>query len=421
MNVRLRESENKAETAELFFDTEETKVIGVEDRKFVGSIFEREGKDRNLRTFDAFGEIGTRTFDLNERLFAWNDMSGLFNSVENTISDFLNDIVDSDGSTRVLETMAAMIASGGRKESAVGSKDVEADETGFFSDGNHGMENTLIQCFTDTNVEIREGSLTGNCVLIDPRPTSVVLAEKGIPQDANEVFGGSKIIEITKKIKEEKRNGIVARASEDGISVGDKRADEGEIDSRADEIKNTAGNESVVMDGNAFFFEFVMGEPASFFLWKDPVMKAIDPFVAFAKISDKMADIEARVFAHIESSGVSRENLRPSKTLPGSPFLMVKTSATTPPTQTETHNQTLALNPLLLSYLNCMAEECPAKSADSAKKFSVMNPTRAVKREIAGSLASGRLGNFGHSVTNKWVESEPPETANYCQFGKWSS
>jgi hypothetical protein len=47
-----------------------------------------------------------------------------------------------------------------------------------------------------------------------------------------------------------------------------------------------------------------------------------------------MADIDANVFAHVKTQGVSRESAnRQVSRLPGSPFLSIKTSSSTPPNQ----------------------------------------------------------------------------------------
>jgi hypothetical protein len=107
----LRESEDKAEFSELLFDTEEAKVIGVDFREFVGSMFQGEREHFDLLPFDVVREIGTRTFNTHPGFFSWNKAGRVFNAIENAVSDFLNDVVDGNRSAGILETMAAMIAS----------------------------------------------------------------------------------------------------------------------------------------------------------------------------------------------------------------------------------------------------------------------------------------------------------------------
>ena len=58
MDVRLRESEDQTEFFELFFDTEESEVVGVDDGKLLGSVFKGEGKNIDFWTSDIFREIG---------------------------------------------------------------------------------------------------------------------------------------------------------------------------------------------------------------------------------------------------------------------------------------------------------------------------------------------------------------------------
>jgi hypothetical protein len=128
VNIRLRESEDKAEIRELFFDTEEAKVIGVDKEKLVGSIFQREGEYLNLRSFDVLGGIGTGTFNAHPRLFSRNDFGRIFNTVQNAVPNLLNDIIDSNASAGTPEAMTSMIAGSRGKQSAVGSEDIEADK-----------------------------------------------------------------------------------------------------------------------------------------------------------------------------------------------------------------------------------------------------------------------------------------------------
>ena len=336
MNVRLRESENKAEFGELFFDTEEAKVIGVNFGELIGSMFEREGKHFDFGPFDILGKIGAGTFDAHPRLLSWNKARRVFNPVEDAVFDFLNDIVDGNGSAGILETMAAMIASGGRKERAVSSKGVEADKADFFSNGKQCMENFLIQGFAEAFAEVGEGSLAGAAVKANAGQAPEDLSAKRIAQDKTEIFAGTNFLKTTKQIEKKERNGIIARAAEDGISDSGNRADKGEINSRTNQLRNAAGNGAVVVDRNRFLPEFIMGKPTSFFLGEGFDITASDKFIAFEKLFDKMSSSsEANVIVHFETPGVSRECEPASKQLPGSPFSLVKTSPATPPNQTK--------------------------------------------------------------------------------------
>jgi hypothetical protein len=57
-----------------------------------------------------------------------------------------------------------------------------------------------------------------------------------------------------------------------------------------------------------------------------------------------MSGSDANIFAHLKRSGVSRECERPSKQLPGSPFLFVNPSPATPPNQTKASCSSLSSN-----------------------------------------------------------------------------
>ena len=164
---------------------------------------------------------------------------------------------------------------------------------------------------------------------------SIDLSTKGIAQDKAEILDGTTFFEATKEIEKKERHGIIARTAKDGIGNGGNGADEGKINSRTNQLSNAAGNGAVIVDGNRFSFELVMGKPPSLFLGKGFDITASDKFIAFEKLFDKMASSEAKVIAHSETPGVSRECEPASKQLPGSPFLLVETSPTTPPNQTK--------------------------------------------------------------------------------------
>lgn len=345
MNIRLREPEDNAEFGELFFDTEEAKVIRIDGGKFIGSMFQSEREHLDLRPLDVLREIGTRAFNTHPGLFSWNKARRVFNPVEDAVSDFLNDVVDGNGSAGILETMAAMIASGGRKERAVSGQHVETYKTGFFSNRKQGMKDFLVQGFAETVTEVGEGSLAGDAIKADAGQAPEDLSAKRIVQDPAEIFDGRALFEAAKQIEKKERDGIVARTTEDGIGNGGNGADEGEINSRTNQLSDAAGNGAVVVDRNIFLPELVMGKPTGLFLGEGFDITAIDKFIAFEKLFDKMSySSEANVIAHFETPGASRECRRPSKQLPGSPFLLVKTSPATPPNQTKASDDSLSTN-----------------------------------------------------------------------------
>jgi hypothetical protein len=57
-------------------------------------------------------------------------------------------------SAEILEAMAAMIASYGRKERAVGGQKIKADDACRINDGNQSVKDFLIQGFVETFVQI---------------------------------------------------------------------------------------------------------------------------------------------------------------------------------------------------------------------------------------------------------------------------
>lgn len=321
MNVRLRKSENKAEIVEFFFDMEEAKVIGFDSGEFFGSMFQCEGENLNLRTFNAFGEIATRAFDSDMALFPRKYFGQVLNPIKDTVVNLLDDVIcNGNGSTGILETMAAVITGSRWKECAISSKDVEADKAEFFSERNESMKDLLVERLSDTFMEIGKGSFTGDGILANTDKAAVILSSLRIAQDKAEVPDGRDLFKITKQIEEKERNGIVTGTTEDGISNCCNGADEREIDSRTDQMGNASANGTVVVDVDVFLSESVVGKPASFLFGESFGVPAVDKRIDFAKLSDKMSNSEARVFAHTESPGVSRECEPPSKRLPGSPF-----------------------------------------------------------------------------------------------------
>lgn len=73
-------------------------------------------------------------------------------------------------------------------------------------------------------------------------------------------------------------------------------------------------------------------------------MAAVDKRIDFTKLSDNIADCEANVFAHLKVSGVSREWLRPSKHLPGTPFSFLNTQNSPLLIQTKASVSSLSTN-----------------------------------------------------------------------------
>lgn len=242
--------------------------------------------------------------------------------------------------------MTAVIAGSGRKQSAVGGEDIKVDKAEFFNERNEGLKDLLVERLSDTTMKIGEGSFTGDGIVTNADKAAVILSSLRIAQDKAEVLDGREFFEITKQVEEKKRNGIIAGTAEDGISNCCNGADERKIDSRTDQMGNAASNGTVVVDLNVFLSESVVGKPASFFFGESFGISAVDKRIDFAKHSDNMGNSEARVFAHTESPGVSRECERPSERLPGSPFLLVNANHQTAsdPIQTKASGFSISTN-----------------------------------------------------------------------------
>ncbi len=329
MNIGLRESENKAEFGKRLFDTEETKVVSVGGREFFRGVLQSEGKNRDLGAFDVFRETGIRAFDLNAGFFAGNNSGWILNPVKDAVANLFNDIVDGNRRAGVLETMTAVIAGCGRKQGSVGSQDVEAQESQLFDNRNQGMKDLLIERFSDTNPEIGECCFTGDGIAADAGETAVVFATQRIAQDETKIFDGPDSIQVAKQVEEKERNGIIAGAAEDGIGIGRNGADEREINDGSDQLRHAAANGSVVVDMDEFLAEFIARKPAGWFLGEWFTVTAVNERIDIPELSDNIGNCEASKIAHVRSSGVSREALRPSNTLPGSPFLLVQLNPST--------------------------------------------------------------------------------------------
>ena len=346
MNVRLRESENETQFVELFFDTEELEVIGVGVGKLVGGILEGEGKNVDFRTFDILGEIGIRAFNFDSGFFTGNNLSRVFNPVEDAVSNFLDDIIDGNGGAGILKTTAAMITGGGGKQRTVGGEEGEADKSKFLNERNESMKDLLIEGFTDTTAEVGEGCLTWDAIATNTGETAVVVAAQRIAQDKAEIANKSNSIQITEQIEKEKRNGIIAGTTENGIGIGCNGTYEREINGGSDKLRQAALNGSIVVDLNKFLFELVMGKPTSFFFGKWFRVSDLDERVDFAELSDKIGNREAGGLAHLKTPRVSREKIRPTKRLPGNPFLFVNANhpTSTNPIQTNASDSSISTN-----------------------------------------------------------------------------
>jgi len=329
VNIRLRESENETELGKRLFNTEEAKVIGVEGGEFFRGILQSEGENGHLGAFDIFGEIGTGAFHLHPRLLSRNDSGGILQPVKNTVVNFLHDIVDGNRSTGILETMTAVIAGSGRKQRSVGSQDVETQKPQLFDNRNQGMKDLLIESFADAAAEVGECRFTGDAIVANAGEAAVFFAAQGIAQNETKIFDGTDSIQVAKQIEKKERNGIVAGAAEDRIGIGRNRADKREINDGSNQLRHAAANGTVVVDMNEFFSEFIVGKPTALFLGKRFTVTAVNERIDIPELSDNIGNCEASPIAHVKSSGVSREALRPSNTLPGSPFLLVQFNPST--------------------------------------------------------------------------------------------
>lgn len=138
------------------------------------------------------------------------------------------------------------------------------------------------------------------------------------------MFDVGHFVEIAEQVEKKKRNGIVAGASEDGVGVGGDGTDKREIDDGSDPLREAAADGSVVVDMDILRPESVVRKPAGFFFGKQFATRPVDGGIDFLELGDDIGDRELGESAHLASSRVSREGLRPSKILSGNPFLFVK-------------------------------------------------------------------------------------------------
>ena len=140
MDVRLRESEDQSELFEMFFDTEESEVVGVDDGKLLGSVLQGEGKNIDFGTSDIFREIGIGTFCGHAGFFPGNYSGWILKPVKDTVMDFLHDVVDGNRSAGIPETTATVVTGSGGKQGAICGQDVETQQSQFLYERNQGMK-----------------------------------------------------------------------------------------------------------------------------------------------------------------------------------------------------------------------------------------------------------------------------------------
>jgi len=158
-------------------------------------------------------------------------------------------------------------------------------------------------------------------VLAKPSHAPVVLSTFGITQDRAEMLDRWDSFEIAKQVEKEHGDGIVAATAEDGVGVGGDGADEGEIDDGSYELRRAAAGRAVVAEMDEFLAGLVMGKPAGLFLGKRFGVTPVDCRIDFAEFPDETVYGELGESPHLKAPMVSRENLRPSKKLFGSPLL----------------------------------------------------------------------------------------------------
>jgi hypothetical protein len=228
----------------------------------------------------------------------------------------------------------------------------------LFNERNQDVKDLLIQPFSNANAKVGEGGLTGDTIVPNSYQPAIVLPSFRIVKDKAEVLDGSDSVKIAEKIQQEKRNGVIAGTAKDGIGTGCNGADEREIDNRGDQLRDAAVNRTVVIDMDKFLAEPVVRKPAGRFLWKRFTVPAVDKRIDFPELSDNIANCKAGGFAHLKAPRVSREDLPPSKTLPGNPFLFVNTHRQTSPThsiQTNASESSVSTNAggMALRSLSC--------------------------------------------------------------------
>ena len=140
MNVGLSKSENHAKFGQRLLDAEKLEVIAVDGGESFGGIFEGEGKDRDFGAFDVLGEVGIGAFHSDAAFFAKDNLSGVLDPVEHAVTHLLRDIVDDDRGAGIVELTATPVTGGGRKQGAIGSLDMVAQEAEHLDQGNEGME-----------------------------------------------------------------------------------------------------------------------------------------------------------------------------------------------------------------------------------------------------------------------------------------
>lgn len=329
MNIRLRKSEGKAEFGKRLFYTQEVKVIGVDGREFLAGVLQSEGENGNFRAFHVLVEIGTGAFHLHPRLFSWNNSGRILQPVKDPVANFLLDIINGNRSTRILETMTAVIAGCGRKQSGVGSQNIETEEAQFLNDRNESVKDLLIERLADASAEVGEGCFIGNAIARNAGQTAIVIAAQRIAQDETKVFDGKDSIQVAKQIEKKKGNGIIAATSEDGMGIGRNGADEREINDGSGPMRHAPADGTIVVDMNEFLAEPVVGKPAGLSLREGFTVTDVDEKIDIPELSDNIGNCEANQFAHVKSSGASREGVPLSKHLPASPFLLVQFNPST--------------------------------------------------------------------------------------------
>jgi len=114
----------------------------------------------------------------------------------------------------------ATVTGGGRKQGSVGGLDVVAQQAEFLDKRNQGMEDLLIAAFSEASAEVDEGGAAGDRLVAKSGKAPMIgLTLLGIAQDAAEMFDVGYFVEIAEQGEKKEGDGIVAGASEDGVSM----------------------------------------------------------------------------------------------------------------------------------------------------------------------------------------------------------
>ena len=158
---------------------------------------------------------------------------------------------------------APFIPGVGGKKRAVDGEDLMGEEPQKVDNLYQHVEDLLVELFSQPNLKVGEGCLTGYVGIANPCVKSIVSALIPISQGLQEGFHVGELFKVTKERQKKEADGVIGNTG-NAISVRHQRADEREVNQRGNKAGKSSDYAAALFDPDVAMFEGVLGKPEYF-------------------------------------------------------------------------------------------------------------------------------------------------------------